>query len=176
VRYLIEALAALEPSLHAEATIIGDGPEREALQSTARDLGVADRVTFRGWVTPEELDQAYSDATLFALPAVVDARGDTEGLGMVLLEAMTYQLPVVSTPLGGITDIVSDGETGLLVPPNDAPALARAIATLATDKPLAERLAIAGQQYAEQHFGWDSVLAAWRRLYAGAARTSTATD
>ncbi len=174
VRYLIEALAALEPGLHAEVTIIGDGPEREALESTARDLGVADRVTFRGWVTPEELDQAYSEATLFALPAVVDARGDTEGLGMVLLEAMTYQLPVISTPLGGITDIVSDGETGLLVPPNDAPALARAITTLVTDKPLASRLAIAGQHYAEQHFGWDGVLAAWRRLYEGAARTSTA--
>ena len=165
VRYLIEALATLAPDLRAEATIIGDGPEREALQSTARDLGVADRVSFRGWVTPEELDRAYSDATLFALPAVVDARGDTEGLGMVLLEAMTYRLPVVSTPLGGITDIVSDGETGLLVPPNDAPALARAITTLVTDKPLAERLAIAGQAYAEEHFGWDGVLAAWRKLY-----------
>jgi glycosyltransferase involved in cell wall biosynthesis len=78
---------------------------------------------------------------------------------------MTYRLPVVSTPLGGITDIVSDGKTGVLVPPNDAAALARAITTLATDKPLAERLARAGQQYAEQHFGWDGVLAAWRKLY-----------
>ncbi len=165
VRYLIEALATLAPGLRAEATIIGDGPEREALQSTARDLGIADRVSFRGWVTPEELDHAYSEATVFALPAVVDARGDTEGLGMVLLEAMTYRLPVVSTPLGGITDIVSDGETGVLVPPNDAPALARAITMLATDKPLAERLGIAGQQYAEEHFGWDGVLAAWRKLY-----------
>jgi glycosyltransferase involved in cell wall biosynthesis len=165
VRYLIEALAALAPNVRAEAVIIGDGPERDALQATAQSLGVADRVTFRGWVTPEELDRAYSKASIFALPAVVDARGDTEGLGMVLLEAMTYRLPVVSTPLGGITDIVTDGQTGLLVPPNDAPALARAITTLVTDQPLAERLAIAGQRYAEQHFGWDGVLAAWRGLY-----------
>jgi glycosyltransferase involved in cell wall biosynthesis len=167
VRYLIEALAALPAALRAEAVIIGDGPERQALESLAQSLGVADRVTFRGWVSPQELDNAYTHASVFALPAVVDARGDTEGLGMVLLEAMTYRLPVVSTPLGGITDIVTDGETGLLVPPNDASALARAITTLMTDKPLAARLANAGQQYAEQHFGWDGVLAAWRRLYAG---------
>jgi glycosyltransferase involved in cell wall biosynthesis len=166
VRYLIEALATLPSNLRAEAVIIGDGPEREMLETLATSQGVAARVAFRGWVTPEELDRAYSEASMFVLPAVVDARGDTEGLGMVLLEAMTYRLPVVSTPLGGITDIVTDRQTGLLVPPNDAAALARAIVTLATDAATATQLALAGQTYAREHFSWESVLAAWRRLYA----------
>jgi len=167
IRYLIEALAALPSAIRVEVVIIGDGPERDALRATAESLGVTDRVTFRGWVTPEELDRAYTESSIFVLPAVVDARGDTEGLGMVLLEAMAYRIPVISTPLGGITDIVTDDRTGMLVPPNDATALAAAIARLLTDSALAGRLATAGQEYAEQHFGWAGVLAAWRALYAG---------
>src|SRR5439155_1687474 len=81
------------------------------------------------------------------LPSIVDARGDTEGLGVVLLEAMSYHLPVVASNVGGITDIVADGETGLLVPPADPVALAAALERLATDAPLAERLADAGRRY-----------------------------
>jgi glycosyltransferase involved in cell wall biosynthesis len=167
IRYLIDALAALPPSLPARLVIIGDGPERDALRAQVEALGLADRVAFRGWVTPEELDRAYTEASVFVLPAVIDARGDTEGLGMVLLEAMAYRIPVVSTPLGGITDIVTNDETGILVAPNDAQALAGAITKLLTDSALATRLATAGQTHAEQQFGWDSVLAAWRTLYAG---------
>jgi glycosyltransferase involved in cell wall biosynthesis len=169
VRYLIEAVALLPATLDARLVVIGDGPERAALEAQARELGVTDRVAFRGWVSPAELDQAYADASVFALPAVVDARGDTEGLGMVLLEAMTYKIPVVATPLGGITDIVTDERTGLLVAPNSARALADGIARLATDPALASRLADAGQIYARDHFSWESVLAAWRALYASVA-------
>ena len=72
----------------------------------ARASGSVHPIEFRGWVTPAALDAAYRSATVFALPAVVDERGDTEGLGMVLLEAMSYHVPVVTTALGGITDIV----------------------------------------------------------------------
>ena len=172
VRYLIDALARLSPALDPRLVVIGDGPERAALQSEVETHGVSARVTFRGWVTPEELDQAYADASVFVLPAVVDARGDTEGLGMVLLEAMTYRLPVVSTPLGGITDIVEQEDTGLLTPPNDPAALAAAITRLATDPALARRVALAGQAHARAHFAWDGVLAAWRALYAGVCPTA----
>jgi glycosyltransferase involved in cell wall biosynthesis len=120
-----------------------------------------------GWVTPEQLDAAYAAASVFVLPAVVDARGDTEGLGMVLLEAMTYRVPVISTPLGGVTDIVEDDETGLLVPPNDASALAAAIIRIATDPVTADRLGAKGRDYALSHFSWSAVLGQWRALYAG---------
>lgn len=167
VRYLIDAVASLPDSLRARLVIIGDGPERGALEAQADALGARDSVTFRGWVTPDELDAAYTNATIFVLPAVVDARGDTEGLGMVLLEAMTYGVPVISTPLGGITDIVEHDRTGLLVPPNDAAALGAAIAMLATHPAVADRLAVTGRDYALSHFSWDAVLGQWRDLYAG---------
>ncbi len=167
VRYLIDAVAELAPELRPHLTIIGDGPERAALEAQARARGADDRVTFRGWVSPEELDAAYAEASVFVLPAVVDARGDTEGLGMVLLEAMTYRVPVISTPLGGVTDIVQHDSTGLLVPPNDASALAAAITLLATNPAIAQRLGTAGRDYALSHFSWNAVLAQWRALYAG---------
>jgi glycosyltransferase involved in cell wall biosynthesis len=172
VRYLIDAVAALPDALHARLVIVGDGPERERLEAQSHSLGAGDRVTFRGWVTPDALDAAYTDATVFVLPAVVDARGDTEGLGMVLLEAMTYRVPVVSTPLGGITDIIEHDRTGLLVPPNDATALASAIEMLATHPAIADRLAVAGRDYAVSHFSWDAVLGQWRALYAGVIGTA----
>jgi glycosyltransferase involved in cell wall biosynthesis len=167
VRYLIDAVVDLPAALRPHLTIIGDGPERGALEAQARTRGADDRVTFRGWVTPEELDAAYTEASVFVLPAVVDARGDTEGLGMVLLEAMTYRVPVISTPLGGVTDIVQHDSTGLLVPPNDAAALAAAITRIATEPALADRLGTAGRDYALSHFSWTAVLGQWRALYAG---------
>jgi glycosyltransferase involved in cell wall biosynthesis len=166
IRYLIEAIAILPTAFHVSLVIIGDGPEGDALRTQVATLGIGDRVTFRDWVTPEALDQAYGDASVFILPAIVDSRGDTEGLGMVLLEAMSHRVPVITTPLGGITDIVADGETGLLVSPNDAQGLAAAIARILTDRDLATRLGRAGQEYAQQRFGWDTVLASWRALYA----------
>lgn len=168
--YLIDAIADMPAGRGARAIIVGDGPDRLALEAQARARGVQDRIAFRGWVSPDDLDAAYREADAFALPAVVDRRGDTEGLGMVLLEAMTYGIPVVSTPLGGIPDIVEHEHTGLLVPPNDAAALAAALTLLATDAPLAERLARAGRTYALERFGWAGVLAKWRAMYARVMR------
>jgi glycosyltransferase involved in cell wall biosynthesis len=167
VRYLIDAVADLPAALQPHLTVIGDGPERGALEAQSRARGAGDRVTFRGWVPPEALDAAYTAASVFVLPAVVDARGDTEGLGMVLLEAMAYRVPVISTPLGGVTDIVRHDSTGLLVPPNDASALAAAIMLLATNPAIADRLGTAGRDYALSHFSWTAVLGQWRALYAG---------
>ena len=167
VAYLIDALALLPRSLRSRVVIIGDGPERAALERRATERGVMDRLEFRGWVTPSELDRAYSTATAFALPAVVDKRGDTEGLGMVLLEAMSYYVPVVTTALGGITDIVDNEQTGLIVPPNDADALAAALRRLIDDRALAARLGAAGEQVIEQRFSWLRIIDQFAAIYEG---------
>jgi len=164
VAYLIDAVALLPQS---KVVLIGDGPERESLEARAKERGVTDRVVFRGWVTPEELDRAYASATAFALPAVVDKRGDTEGLGMVLMEAMSYRVPVVTTALGGITDIVDDTQTGMIVPPNDATALADALRRLIEDRALAERLGVNGQLAVEQRFSWARIIDQFAALYDG---------
>ena len=90
VRYLIEAVQRLSPERRARLVIIGDGPERQRLEEQARRSGLEGRVEVRGRVSDRELRQAYADASVFVLPAIVDTRGDTEGLGVVLLEAMSY--------------------------------------------------------------------------------------
>jgi glycosyltransferase involved in cell wall biosynthesis len=164
VRYLIEALAQL-PAPQARLVIVGDGPERPRLEARARELGVADRVDFRGRVGDEDLRRAYQQASAFVLPAILDARGDTEGLGVVLLEAMNYGVPVIASRIGGIVDIVMDQQSGVLVPPADAAALARALQQLLADPARARALGETGRRRLAEHFSWDAILARIEAVY-----------
>ncbi len=169
VRYLLEALARLPGRVGARLEVVGDGPERPALEALTERLGVSGRVTWRGWVSQAELQQAYARASGFVLPAVVDARGDTEGLGVVLLEAMNQRVPVIASGVGGITDIVRHEDTGLLVPPGDPDALAAALLRLALDAPLGARLSERGYRLLQEQFTWDAIVPAWKGIYAAAA-------
>jgi len=166
VRYLIDAVPLLPAHLPAKLVIIGDGAERSRLEAQVRQRGLEHRVEVRGRVAEQELRRAYAGASVLVLPAIVDARGDTEGLGVVLLEAMSYGVPVIGSDLGGITDIVIDGETGLLVPPQDSAALAAALERLATDRGLARRLGEAGGSHVRRHFSWPAIIAQWEECYA----------
>jgi glycosyltransferase involved in cell wall biosynthesis len=173
VNYLVDAVALLPPSLNTRLVVIGDGPDRPALEARAAAANSPHPIEFRGWVTPDQLHAAYASATAFALPAVVDERGDTEGLGMVLLEAMSYRVPVVTTALGGITDIVAEGENGLIVPPNDAPALATALERLITDRPLAHRLGDGGLHVIASRFSWPHIIDQFAAIYDALATPSS---
>jgi len=166
VSYLVQALRALPPGLDARLVIVGDGPEREPLERQVAAMGLDGRVEVRGRIPEEELERAYATADLFVLPAIVDSRGDTEGLGVVLLEAMSHRVPVVASRVGGIPDIVVDGEGGILVPPADAGALAAAIARIAGDAELGERLGAAGLRRLRERFSWDAVTRRYLDLYA----------
>ena len=165
VGVLLDAAARLSPLQDFRVVIVGDGPERPALEARAARLGLAAVVQFRGRVSEEELVRAYATSQVCVLPAVVDRRGDTEGLGVVLLEAMTHGVPVIGSNVGGITDIVTDGETGLLVPPGDAEALAGAITRLQRDPALTARLRAAGPRRVEERFTWDAIVAKWEAVY-----------
>ncbi|GAB4178614.1 MAG: glycosyltransferase family 4 protein [Thalassobaculales bacterium] len=122
----------------------GGGPALPALKRQAEALGIAGRVTWRGALAQPEVLALYRQADLFVLPSRVAADGDRDGLPNVLVEAQSQHLPVVSTAVSAIPELVIDGETGLLVPPRDPPALAAAIARLLADPELAGRLAAAG--------------------------------
>src|SRR3989442_188084 len=124
VRYLIDALKRLPPDIPAKLLILGEGTDRPKLEAQVRELGLNGRVTMPGRVPDPDLHRAFREADVFVLPSIVDKRGDTEGLGVVLLEAMSYRVPVIGSAIGGITDIISDGETELLVPPEDSAATA----------------------------------------------------
>jgi glycosyltransferase involved in cell wall biosynthesis len=173
VTHLIEAVRRLPAELDARLVVIGDGPERQALEAQARAAGLAGRVEIRGRVSDAALREAYGASDVLVLPSILDARGDTEGLGVVLLEAMSYGVPVVASDIGGITDIVENEKSGLLIPPADPERLARALERLARDPALAARLVTAGEQRVRAAFGWPEIMAKWEACYGALARTRT---
>ena len=146
-------------------TIVGEGQERPRLESLIRELGLAERVQLTGSVSDEELERAYARCDMFVLPAIVDSAGDTEGLGMVLLEAMRYEKPVIASDIGGITDIVIHEETGILAPPADPAALAAAIVALLDNREMAERLGKQGRQINARRFAWNHIVATYLDIY-----------
>jgi glycosyltransferase involved in cell wall biosynthesis len=168
VAYLIEALTRIKTP--SRLVIVGDGAERARLEALAQRTGVADRVTFRGKISDAELQRAYQSADVFVLPSTLDARGDTEGLGVVLLEAMNYGVPVIASRVGGIVDIVADGQSGVLVPPGDAAALAAAIDRVLGDPALARRYGSGGRERLQSDFSWEAITKRWNALYRSLAR------
>jgi glycosyltransferase involved in cell wall biosynthesis len=152
---LLRAIAAVPD---ASLLVIGEGECRDALEDQARDLGIQARVRFTGRVDMDEageamLQAAYASADVFCLPSTDRA----ESFGLVLLEAMRARLPVIASaiPGSGVGFVVRDGETGLLVPPGDASALANALRQLAVEPALRARLGAAGAQRWQQEFTLD---------------------
>ena len=170
VSHLVDAVSLLLPLPGADVrvVIVGDGPERARIEARIREKRLDGRVAVRGRVSDAELQAAYAAADAFVLPAVVDRRGDTEGLGVVLLEAMNHRVPVIASAIGGITDIVEDGVSGLLVPPGDAAALAAALERLARAPDLAAGLGGAGQERLRERFSWEAIMRRWAEVYAAA--------
>lgn len=165
VHYLLDALARLEPSRRLLLRVVGDGPMRHELEARAAALGLGERVRFEGFVPAETLARRFAECDLFVLPAIIDAKGDTEGLGVVLVEALSYARPVVASAAGGIVDVIRDRETGYLVPPADAGALAAAIARVMDHPAEAAALAEAGRAYVEREFSWPVIIERLADLY-----------
>lgn len=154
---LIEAMQYMPADVTPQLIIGGVGPEQEALQALAERLGLQDCVHLLGYIDDDNLAQWYAAADVFVLPAVLDSSGDTEGLGMVLVEAMANGTPVIASDVGGITDIVIDGQTGLLVPPGDAVALAERIIAALTDHDLRAAIIDGAYQHVEHVFSWNVI-------------------
>lgn len=139
-RVLLASLAQLRArGVPIEATLVGDGPDRAAIEAAAARLGVADIARFPGAISQDAIRDYYRAADVFCLPSFA------EGIPIVVMEAMAMRRPVVTTPVGAICELVVDGVTGLLVPPGRADALADALARLAADPRLRADLAAAGR-------------------------------
>ena len=115
-------------------------------------------IIFTGKLSPEDLANEYRTANVFTLPAIVDSKGDTEGLGVVLIEAMELGLPIVASNVGGIPDVVIDGESGILVPEKDPVALADAFKRLEADPALIEKLLAGARKRIDECFTWDGII------------------
>lgn len=170
VEVLVRALARLNHHRAADLVVVGTGEREGSIRRTAAEEGVADRVHLVGFLDEERLAREYASCDLFVLPAVVDERGDTEGLGVVLLEALAYERPVVASAVGGIVDIVEDGESGWLVGPGDSDVLARRLLEVASRPEQARAVARRGRELARTRFSWERVLGATLDVYATARK------
>lgn len=165
--YLIEAAKYL-PRDKFEIRIVGVGDLTEKLKELAEQVDALApaglrhdspaEIVFTGKLSPEELAKEYRTANVFTLPAIIDSKGDTEGLGVVLIEAMELGLPIVASNVGGIPDVVIDGESGILVPEKDPQALANAFKRLESEPGLVKQLLEGSRKRIRECFTWDGII------------------
>jgi glycogen synthase len=154
------AAADLLDDQSAQVLIVGDGPERKALERESERIGVGDRLHFVGFFAHDRLPAVLAHADLLVLPSLY------EELGTVLLEAMQAALPIVASRTGGIPDVIEDGVNGLLVPPGEPKALARAIDHILSDGDLARRLS-EGAYERGKDYDWEVLAERILRVYQG---------
>lgn len=158
--FLLRALVQvkLQGVVDWSCTIVGEGPERTALETLARELGIADRVRFTGALPHADALRVIASADIFALPSW------QESFGVVYLEAMAFGKPVIGCKGQGAQDIVVDGETGLLVEPKDVASLAQALLKLIENREWARTLGENGQARA-RNFSWTANATRYKALY-----------
>jgi glycosyltransferase involved in cell wall biosynthesis len=144
---LVRALVELgRGGVDAEVTMVGDGPNAGAWRALASELGLGDRVRWTGALPRDGVgDLLRSWADVLVLPCRVAGDGDRDGIPVALMEGMAHGLPVISTLVSGIPELIEDGRNGLLVSPDDHHLLARALSRIAADPSAASRLGRAGR-------------------------------
>ena len=176
---LLRAFAGLvhDPQVQAQAQtqpcrllIVGDGPQRAELEALAVELGIAQRTTFTGAVAHRDVPAWLNRLDIYAAPS----RLDSESFGVAVIEASACALPVLVSDAGGLPEVVRDGETGLVVPRDDVPALQAALTTLVLDAALRDRLGARGRAHVAREYEWahcvERMEAAYARTIAKAAR------
>jgi len=161
---LIRAMNAVEQN--AIVIIGGEGPKKEEWKNLAENLNLKNRIIFAGGIPGKELPYYYKDCDIFILPAIIDTKGDTEGLGIVILEAMATGKPVIGSAVGGIVDIIDDGKNGYLVKQKNPDDITDKINYLIKAPSVREALGIAGRKKIENQFSWDKVVERTIDVYA----------
>ena len=174
VHHVLYALPDIEKRLGRPVrfTIVGDGPQMERLSDLAKEIirsGAGAAVRFTGWLDPDAVRAIYASASLLVLPSLV------EGHPNVMLEAMAMGVPCVASDVPGIREVVENGRQGLLVPPEDAAAIARAVSDILSDCDRHREMSIAARARAEE-FSWDVVAERYEAVLVRAAGTGNARD
>jgi N-acetyl-alpha-D-glucosaminyl L-malate synthase BshA len=156
----IRILKEVRRSVSAELWMVGDGPERGPAEMLARELGVAAHVHF--WGKQAHVEKLIPQADVLLMPS------ETEAFGLVALEAMACGVPTVATKVGGVSELISDGEDGFLAPMGDVAAQAASVVRLLTDEALYERVATAARRKAETHFTTETIIPMYERCYESA--------
>ncbi len=167
VAHLIRAIAELSRAGHINLRlwIVGDGEDRAKLERQGKELDIQDVVKFWGKVDNSILPDFYAAADVFVAPSIEASSGDTEGQGVVFIEAFSAALPVIGTRAGGIPEVITHNETGLLVEPGCHENLQRALEHLLSDDQLAKRIANNAQQHAKEKYDWPVIAGRFKDLY-----------
>lgn len=165
VRYLLEALPLILAEQQVKLRIVGKGILEAELKAQCQKLRLDAVVDFLGFVTKEELAEEYATCDIFVLPAIVDSKGDTEGLGIVMIEALAHAKPVVATAVGGIPDVITPEVTGKLVPQKNPEALAKAIVDLIGDPEIAAAMGQKGLLDIQDRFNWNRIVPLWENVF-----------
>jgi glycosyltransferase involved in cell wall biosynthesis len=159
VGILAAAREAVRAGINAHFVYVGDGPDRQKLESLRNEWGMEGRVDFLGF--RPDMPNIYASLDLFVLPSM------DEGLPMALLECMAAGTPVIATRVGAVEKVVRDGETGLLVNPGDQTALNSAVLRLLEDRNLAQSLGAKGQRRVREHFSSEAMARNYLEIYSG---------
>lgn len=149
--------------------VVGEGKQRNAYRKLAETLRIADAVRFVGAVPDADLPALYNAAEVYLGVSRTDKRAHVEGFGIALAEAAACGLPVIAGESGGLAEAVHDGETGLVVDPDDADGVVTALGRVLADQLFARRLGQAGRKAVETYYNWDRVIRDLREIEAQVA-------
>lgn len=151
--FLIEACRLLSlKGFNFQCNLIGDGPQRIQLQELISAYGITDKVKLLGALPQEDVRSYLDSADIFILPCITAENGDMDGIPVSLMEAMAKEIPVISTRVSGIPELIDDGESGILVDQKDTAALSEAISRLVCDPGLRKQIAFQGRQKIIEEF------------------------
>ncbi len=165
LKYLLEALPLVLKERSVKLRIAGKGDREEEFKDLCQSLNLNHQVEFLGFLSREVLAQEYANCDIFVFPSIVDSKGESEGLGIVAIEALAHQKPVIATGNGGIPDIIIANKTGLLVPEKDVTALAQAIVELLANPQQAAAMGKAGLAHIQERFSWEHILPMWENAF-----------
>ena len=162
---LLRALALLPADLNWRFEHIGAGEQIGPLKALALELGIADKIAWKGALDQTEVLAHYRSKDIFALACRITADGDRDGLPNVLVEASSQHLLCISTTISGVPELLTDGENALLVPPEDPQALAVALETAIRDPKLRHRLGLAAEHRVRAHFDYHASVRQLKELF-----------
>lgn len=166
VKYLVDAFSMLPKKTQNESIlwIVGDGDERKNIEYQAQTLGITN-IKFWGQIKNEKLPDFYAAASIFVAPSIIDSKGDTEGQGVILLEAMASKTPVIATTVGGIPEVIINNKTGILLQPRQPRMLSNSIQQILQDCEKVSHLTKNALFKVKNQYSWSIITSSFINLY-----------
>jgi glycosyltransferase involved in cell wall biosynthesis len=168
VQYLIDAMKILQDKgVKAKLRIVGDGPQRKDLEEKIKSLGLESCITITGFLPAQSrlLAEEYANCHIFVFPSIVDSKGNSEGLGMVAVDAVLMGKPVIATSVGGINDLIRDNDTGFIVPEKNSSAISEKIIFIKENYTDTLKIAQRGRMCALENYSWNIVTEKFITVY-----------